>query len=738
MFIGKFVVQSSLPVVLLAVVVPGRGLAAPSASVPARILQHELAVELIPDSHRLLAHDRLTIELPGSATTVTFTLAPTLHVESVVLQAHSDTGHPERSDKLLPFAVERHAEPATQRILVTLPPRREGRTTLAWTYRGAIDDPPKEPRHLRFVTPSETAGHIGPEGVYLSGESRWYPDIDGSLSGYQVTAKVPQGWTVVTQGTKVREMTGEGTTSSTWVVRDRSEALTLVANKFVAKTREWKGPGGQRVELATYFFPDNIALADEYLDAAEKYLDAYVPLLGEYPFEKFAVVENFFASGLGMPSFTLLGSGSIKRHYVQPYALGHEIVHSWIGNSVFNRAGRGNWVEGLTTYLANYYWHELTGDAAQAREQRRLMIQGYSLYVAPEQEYPVAQFQRKSDEQDNAIGYQKSAFVFHLLRREIGEAAFWGALKTFVARFRNRPADWGDIEAAFSKESGRDLRWFFEQWVERPGAPALSLGEARADRTTDAGGRDVWRLTVQVRQTGKPFRATVPVQIAMTDAVDTQWMPVSRPEETAEFVLPRRPLLVRLDPDLAVFRRLERTQLPPMLNGYATDRRRTVVPAFSDPTAPLQQVVARIAAQEAGWPEDRKTTRAGGPDTVPPEGSVLVLTDPAGLSAARTLVGESCGDRVAWEETGVRIDGRTYEGPTLAVLFSCPRANVPGGVVTVLYGVTPSAVATVSRLLFYYGWQSYVIFRDGTVERRGLWEPAHDVDVKEVRIDGSQ
>ena len=53
------------------------------------------------------------------------------------------------------------------------------------------------------------------------------------------------------------------------------------------------------------------------------------------------MVENFFASGLGMPSFTLLGSSVIKRHYVQPYALGHEIVHSWIGNAVFNHADRG-------------------------------------------------------------------------------------------------------------------------------------------------------------------------------------------------------------------------------------------------------------------------------------------------------------------------------------------------------------------------------------------------------------
>ena len=189
----------------------------------------------------------------------------------------------------------------------------------------------------------------------------------------------------------------------------------------------------------------------EYLDATARYLDAYIPLLGPYPFEKFAVVENFFASGLGMPSFTLLGSGIIKRHYVQPYALGHEIVHSWIGNAVFNRSERGNWVEGLTTYLANYYWHELMGDRVQARDQRRLMVQGYNLHVPPERDYPVAQFTQKQDERDNAIGYQKAAMLFHLLRQEVGEETFWRALTSFVAQYRGRHAEWRDLETSLCR-----------------------------------------------------------------------------------------------------------------------------------------------------------------------------------------------------------------------------------------------------------------------------------------------
>lgn len=604
------------------------------------------------------------------------------------------------------------------------------------SYRGQINDPPREPRHLRFVIPSETAGHIGSEGVYLSGESRWYPDVIGSLSTYRVTAQVPQGWTVVTSGRKEGETTSAGKTSSTWIVPDRSEAFTLVANKFVTTLREWKSPTGQRVELQTHFSPDNAGLAGEYLDATERYLDVYVRILGDYPFEKFAVVENFFASGLGLPSFTLLGSGSIKRHYVQPYALGHEIVHSWIGNSVFNRDDHGNWVEGMTTYLANYYWHEVVQDVPQVFEQRRMMLDGYNLYVKPDEDYAVAQFLRKHDERDNAIGYQKSAFVFHLLRQEVGDELFWRALKIFVGTYRNRPAEWRSIEEIFSRETGRDLRWFFEQWIERPGAPILSLREAHARRVKGDGGREAWRLTVQVDQVEKPFQMTVPIRIVTKNLMEMRLIALRASQtNVGEFILPDQPLRVELDPDLTTFRRLTRSQLPPMLNSYVTDPHKTVVRAFSDPASPLQQIVSRIADHELTG-SLRTTVVSLKEDSLPHDGSILVLAGADQRQAVQSVVQESCGERITLRDSGFQIDGQIYDGPKMAVVFSCHRANVPGSVITVLYGVTSSAVEKISRYLFYYGWHSYVIFQDGAVTKRDVWQDPPDM--KEVKIDARQ
>ncbi len=710
------------------------------------ITHHDLFVEIVPEQHRLIARDRLTLEVPQPQIPIRLSLASTLQIDHMALVQESAGTEVPLYD--LPFALEHGAaSESAQQITIPAGVLPAGPVTLEVQYHGLIDDPPRDPRHLRFVTSSETAGHIGPEGVYVSSESRWYPDVPESLSTYSLSVAVPSGWTVVTLGQAGESRAcpsglclNDQMVLTEWTVAQPSEAVTLVANRFVARVRDWTALTGQKVQLAAYLFPDDAHLAEEYLDATARYLEAYIPLLGPYPFEKFAVVENFFASGLGMPSFTLLGSGVIKRHYVQPYALGHEIVHSWVGNGVFNRIDRGNWVEGLTTYLANYYWHELTGEPAQARDQRRLMVQGYNLYVPPERDYPVGQFMQKQDEQDNAIGYQKSAMLFHALRQAVGENIFWRALKTLVLQYRGIRAEWRDLERVFVEESGQDLRWFFAQWVEQVGAPAVSLSGAVARPVAGASGQ-AFQLEAILAQSGKPFRLSLPLSIRMEGGREqVLTVPIHSQRERISLTLPARPVSIALDPDFMVFRRIARHSLPPVLNHYVTDRRRSVLLAFTDePGHPssLGDLVLRIEAQEEQKPLDERATIASlaHDGLLPQEGSVLVLGGSESRSKIQPILAKHCGDRATLTEKGVTVMGKAHEGPGLALLVSCHRVDRPGSVVTVLYGVTPQAVTKVAWLLFFYGWNSVFVFHDGAVTTREEWPPASDRT--EVRLDVS-
>ncbi|TKB60527.1 MAG: M1 family metallopeptidase [Nitrospira sp.] len=723
------------------------GMACAADSVLPRVVirHHDLFVQIVPDQHLLIAKDRLTIEVLPQKSPIRFSLAPTLQVDRIVLVQES-AGVESPHD--VPFELERGSmAESAQQVTISSKVVAAGLVTLDVHYHGVINDPPRDPRHLRFVTPSETAGHIGAEGVYISSESSWYPDVPESLSTYALLVAVPIGWTVVTQGRAGESHAcpadlcrDKNMMMTEWIVMQPSEALTLVANTFVSTFRDWTAKTGQKIRLSTYLFPDDAHLAEEYLDATARYLDAYILLLGPYPFEKFAVVENFFASGLGMPSFTLLGSGIIKRHYVQPYALGHEIVHSWIGNDVFNRAERGNWVEGLTTYLANYYWHELVGDRTQAQDQRRLMVQGYNLHVPPERDYPVAQFTQKLDEHDNAIGYHKAAMLFHLLRQELGEEIFWRAVKVLVAEYHGRHAEWRDLERVFTEESRRDLRWFFAQWLEREGAPTLSLSEAVA-RPVSGATAETFQLETTVVQSNEPFRFPLQLRIQMEgDRTQMLTVPLRSQRETISVTLPAHPIAIDLDPEFMAFRRIARQSLSPVLNHYVTDRRRSVLMAFTDEPghpSPFRDIVARIESQEQRKPVSERTaiTPLDKDGLFPQEGSVLVLGGEESRSEIRSIMAKHCGNRAALNDRGVTVMGMSYEGPGLALLVSCHRVDRPGSVVTVLYAASQQAVAKVARLLFFYGWNSFVLFKDGAVAARGEWPLASDRT--EVRLDAS-
>jgi len=616
-----------------------------------RILSHDLKVTIVPSSHRLMVMDRVVLQPSHEGQK---RIALTLNKKLVVAWIS-------QNGKLLPFhpreAPAEAPDPATgpsgldprlaHEIVIDLDqaPKAGQTLVLDFDYAGELNDPPREPRHLRFVTPSETSGHIGSEGVYIGPETAWYPDLPHSLATYRASVSTPSKWETAGQGKLVsREATAEATIT-TWETVAPSEGLTLSAGQYLISTRRCG-----EIDIATYFYPEEAGLAETYLTSACTYLRSYAKLLGAYPFPRFSIVENFFPSGLGMPSYTLLGAGSIRRRYIQPYALGHEIVHSWIGNYVYNNDD-GNWVEGLTTYLANYYWYELEGDPKKARDERRMMLLAYAVYVPADRDYPIARFKQKADQRDSAIGYSKAAMVFHMLRREIGDAPFFGALKQLVAQYGGRRAGWQELELLFSKAASRDLRPFFSRWIEQPGALALPASS---------------------------------------------------------------------DPDYQLFRRIPRGDLPAMLNLFVTDPQRLVVLPGGDSNTlePYREIAARLSQEDSV--KVRSIQDLEGQSLQ--NSSILLLGGPA-VGASFEWVRRALPSGTDLRLDGFRVDAKEYRGEGMALLLSVRNPDNPSHIVTLFYGLTPDAVKPVAPLLFYYGWNTYVIFDNGKVVVRGDEEP---------------
>src|SRR5262245_42156406 len=184
--------------------------------------------------------------------------------------------------------------------------------------------------------------------------------------------------------------------------------------------------------------------------------------------------------------------------------------------------------------------------------------------------------------------------VFHFLRQEVGEEIFWRALTSLVAQYRGRYAEWRDLEQVFSKESSRDLRWFFAQWVEEDGAPVLSLSEAVV-RPLTGKTMPTFQLEATVVQAKKPFRLPLQLLIRMEgDREHLLTLPVRSLHEPISVTLPARPVAIDLDPEFMALRRISRQSLSAVLNNYVTDRHRLVMTEFNDVVTFLSPVFAMM------------------------------------------------------------------------------------------------------------------------------------------------
>ncbi len=672
------------------------------------IYHHNLIVNIDPEQHSLMATATIQVNAQTSRPQMMqFSLNKNLVIDAISLNekpisfedGDTRTLETERDDHLYSIQLPDSIGLSTA-------------ISLSITYHGMITDQPRATPGLRFIKPDSTTGYIGPEGVYLTSELPWYPKIAETLGTFRVHTTVPLGWETVTQGKEVNHLVSKDGVTSEWESWVPSEELTLVANRFVKKERLWND-----IAISTYLLFEHASLADQYLNATADYLDMYTALLGPYPFRKFSVVENFFPSGLGLPSFTLLGSRSIKRGYTQSYSLGHEIVHSWFGNWVLNDYSTGNWIEGLTTYLANYYYEEVHELKEIALNKRKQMFFEYNLYGTNQDEYPVIRFHHKEEHIDNAIGYQKVAMIFHMLRQEVGETAFFSGIRQLLRKYHERYAGWREIEKIFNQESGRNLNWFFEQWVNRGGTPTLAISHTNLQ--ADPHNSSQYFIHITLKQLTPHYRLRLPVEVYLVNGKTYHTTIVlNQAKQILTIAVPSQPMRLAIDPAMHVLRRLDRDQIPPMLNVWVTDRLKAVFLDWTNlqSTRAYTAVLQRLRSQTSDV-----IYRAGSLEYILGTSSLMLGNVRSRTDQQKGLIG--CGDSIKLDDTQISVKGEKFEGPEIAWILSCPDPENPQHVMTMFDGFSPSAISKVARLFFFYGWDSYLIFNNGEVVARGLFEP---------------
>ena len=540
------------------------------------VLDYEIDVAYAPDRTWLTGRTRMKLKVREPAVvSLTIKLADSLAVESVVA---------EEFGRLLSVRVRNQNS-----VVVNLPgPVSRGvELTLIVSYAGRLAPQPTDREIVRLDGQQEffdqEQSQIPVEPTYMfSTRSFWYAQsttTDYSTATIRLT--VPAGFLCVASGYLVSSVpiaAGPGDRTApqarprmyAFIADQPLRYLSFLVTRLVAVRAQTVRMGdplfGKPAARPPGVFYDTLGLnvlsqprqqsrARQISDRAVDVLRFYTSIVGDYPYPNLAlaVVESELPGGHSPAYMTVINQPSIGTQKIwrndpasfedfPEFFIAHEIAHQWWGQAVGWKNYHEQWLsEGFAQYFAALYAERARGrqvfDNVIRRMQRWAMDESDQgpVYLG----YRIGHIKGEG-RLFRAVVYNKSAVVLHMLRRLIGDEAFFRGVRRFYLSWRFRKAGTLDLQNAFEAEAGVPLGRFFERWIFSAAIPQVKV----TSRIEDGGQGD--EAVIRFEQVGEVFDLPLTVTLDYTDRPPANVL-VKLKDQSQEMRVPVRGALRKID-----------------------------------------------------------------------------------------------------------------------------------------------------------------------------------------------
>ncbi len=408
---------------------------------------------------------------------------------------------------------------------------------------------------------------------------RWMPcnDVPSDKALSSIALKVPLGFEATANGLLQATDTIHTPDGTELVFRWRHDypvapyLMKAVASVFQRRVRWYKRVSNPRdsVMVDDYYWAvdDTVRVATfprysvrHAFSSVISTLEAYSRWFGEYPFERYGqvVVQPFWAGGMEHQTLSSINRSWLRGTGTQ-WGVAHEIAHHWIGNSVTCASWSDLWLnEGGATH-AEALWYESWGGTPWYRHAMEGFRAAY-LRAKPTQSVYIQGGDTLNDINvlfNYATTYCKAGWVYHMMRRLVGDSAYFAAIRHHLNRFAYSVATTEDFRVSLEQHIPNPpvpFRTIFDQWVYGVGHPVYDLTwTARHIDGSAAATRFEATCTLMQRQTGKnvPNVFTMPVALTFVGRDSTE-RAVRRffnnqRSQTERFMLPFMPRHVIVD-----------------------------------------------------------------------------------------------------------------------------------------------------------------------------------------------
>ena len=248
----------------------------------------------------------------------------------------------------------------------------------------------------------------------------------------------------------------------------------------------------------------------------------------------------------------------LNQTFFSDILVAHEVAHQWWGNTITTAGYRDEWMmEALANYSALLFLERKKGvralEEVLGKYRDHLLeksVNGQAIDAAGPIRLGARLESSQTPDAYRAIVYEKGTWIIHMLRRRLGDAAFFAMLRELHTRFlrgRVTTADLRSLAAAYQPKAAPDrtLEQFFSTYLDGIGIPSLRL-QSKQRRTASG-----VVVTVDLEQTavGAEFAVDVPVEFDLgRGKLELRWIRTDGDRTTSEWTFPVAPARITLDP----------------------------------------------------------------------------------------------------------------------------------------------------------------------------------------------
>ena len=503
------------------------------------ITNYRIEVQLSPNEHTLRAGADVTFVPLDATRSVVFELNGSLHVDNV-----------EKDGKLLTGVVQDSVGagalgPNVRIDLGQVVPAAQP-VTVRIRWSGALASPEGGP------LANKRLAYVGPEGSYLMYASRWFPfhDYAADRATSDITVVVPTGVQVggISDEPVTPQVDKSGTTRFRFVNKQPVLVGNFIAGQYVVKSLRFG-----RYELQFFVKPGSENRIGNFGESMGHALEFYTKQYGSPAFgSRFIIaqtddetMEAYSGQGILFLASRFFDSSKLALEE----RLQREVAYQWWGQTIGLKSFDDAWIsQGLAEWSAFALREDTLTDAqldsAQREEQERALTF--------EQTASIARAPSALDDQSAAyqsIVFYKGAMVFRMLRETLGKQQFDQLLRRFLEQYRNKSASVDDFERLTSQVAGKNMRYFFAQWVEGTGVPEFGV-DYQIIRTR-AG---KFRTRGTVRQNFENLQMPVELTLHSEGDSQTKALYLEGKSEDFDFESKGQPVNVEVDPNEKILR----------------------------------------------------------------------------------------------------------------------------------------------------------------------------------------